>query len=167
DRPNLAFWVRPMEYSLQSFASLFSFILDSPTSPEDLPKGIFYFSSRRATRRACDLLRALLPPHLRKCVYAFTAVFSEEYKNKVMEWFRTGKVRWLFCTDAAGMGCDVPDIMWAIIYGAQDFCMAMQKGGQAGRKPDIKATMVWLVEEWAFEKPADAVAKMAKQKKRY
>ncbi|KLO04077.1 hypothetical protein SCHPADRAFT_809818, partial [Schizopora paradoxa] len=114
--------------------------------PENLPKAIFYFKSRRLARRAVDILRLLLPEHLRSSLYAYTAVYSDKYKEKVMKWFRTGQVRWLFCTDAAGMGCDIPDIEFSVVYGVDDLCSAMQKGGRAGRMPGMQARMIWLIE---------------------
>ncbi|TFY79144.1 hypothetical protein EWM64_g4867 [Hericium alpestre] len=48
------------------------------------------------------------------------------------------------------MGCDIPDIKIAVIYGIQDMCSMMQKGGRAGRRPDTSAVMIWLVEDWIF-----------------
>ena len=55
------------------------------------------------------------------------------------------------CTVAAGMGCDIPDIKVAVIYGVDSFVSFVQKGGRAGRDGEIEARMVWLVEDWMFE----------------
>ncbi|KAI1790168.1 P-loop containing nucleoside triphosphate hydrolase protein [Ganoderma leucocontextum] len=151
DRPNLALWVRPLEYSARSFAALFPFIPENPTTREDLPKSIFYFRTRRAARTACGLLQRLVPATLREMLWPYTAVSSEHYKATIMERFRMGEARWLFCTDAAGMGCDIPDIKDSVIYGVQDLCSAFQKGGRAARDPSVSGRMVWLVEDWAFE----------------
>ncbi|KAI1789290.1 hypothetical protein LXA43DRAFT_1096446 [Ganoderma leucocontextum] len=49
-----------------------------------------------------------------------------------MEKFRGGTVQWLCYTDAAGMGCDMPDILLSI------------------------EQMLWLVEEWAFKDSQEA-----------
>ncbi|KAI0827850.1 hypothetical protein BC628DRAFT_1296015, partial [Trametes gibbosa] len=76
----------------------------------------------------------------------YTAVFSEHYKETIMECFHLGSVRWLFCTDATGMGCDMPDMKMLVIYGVQDLCSAFQKGGRAAWHPDLMGCMVWLVE---------------------
>jgi hypothetical protein len=152
-----------MEYPLHSLFALFAFVPDSPKEPDHLPKSIFYFPSRKLARRACMLMRSLLPATLRQCAYAFTAVYSEEYKKTVMERFRTGKIRWLFCTDAAGMGTDVADIVFAIIYGVQAFADAMQKGGRAGRMAALAAVMIWLVQEWAFEPQVVSTASKTKK----
>lgn len=77
---------------------------------------------------------------------------------EVLEQFRNGSVHWLLCTDAMGMGCDVPDIIWVIIYGVKDLPSAFQKGGQAVRQPGLFGTMVWLVQDWAFDPSPWAVA---------
>ncbi len=151
DRTNLALWVRPMEYAKSSYASLFAFIPDSPGDIGPLPKTIFYFSTRREAREACSIIRNLLPKHLAASTAVFTAVYSDSYKEEKMAAFRSGEIRWLFCTDAAGMGCDVPDILQVVVYGAQDLCSAFQKGGRAARDPSLQGTMVWLVEGWAFD----------------
>ncbi|TFY56502.1 hypothetical protein EVJ58_g7603 [Rhodofomes roseus] len=147
-----------MEYPINSFASLFAFIPENIRTAEDLPKTIFYFPTRRQARRACSILRALLPRAHRKCLRIFTSVLSEEYKTAVLEQFRNGSVRWLLCTDAAGMGCDIPDIIWVIIYGVEDLPSAFQKGGRAVRQPGLFGTMVWLVQDWAFDPNPQAVA---------
>ena len=54
-------------------------------------------------------------------------------------------------TVAAGMGCDIPDIAVAVIYGVESFVSFVQKGGRAGRDGKVGAKMVWLVEDWVFE----------------
>nr|VWO95074.1 ATP-dependent RNA helicase mak5 (EC [Ganoderma boninense] len=151
DRPNLALWVRPMEYTKSSYAALFHLLPGSPEHSHDLPKSIFYFATRREAREACSILRRLLPPSFYSALAVFTAVYSDGYKERTMDKFRRGMVRWLFCTDAAGMGCDVPDILLSVIYGIQELCGAIQKGGRAVRDPSLQGTMLWLVEDWAFE----------------
>ena len=52
---------------------------------------------------------------------------------------------------AAGMGCDIPDIEVAVVYGVELFVSFVQKRGRAGRDGRIKAKMIWLVEDWMFE----------------
>jgi hypothetical protein len=49
------------------------------------------------------------------------------------------------------MGCDIPDIEVAVIYGVDSFVSFVQKGGRAGRNGKAGAKMVWLVEDWMFE----------------
>jgi len=152
DRPNLAQWVRPMEHPAGSLHDLLAFVPKLPQAPSDFPKTIFYFKTRQLARRACDLARSVIAPELRKYLYAFTAVNSEEYKEELIRRLREGlELRWLYATIAAGMGMDIPDIEVAVIFGVDAFDSAFQKGGRAGRDPNLKAKMIWIVEPWAFE----------------
>ncbi|KAF8995222.1 hypothetical protein BDQ17DRAFT_1186993, partial [Cyathus striatus] len=68
-----------------------------------------------------------------------------------MKHFLEGNVRILFATMAVGMGTDIPDIERVVIFGVDSFNSAYQKGGRAGHSVAIQATMLWLVEPWAFE----------------
>ena len=152
DRPNLAQWVRPMEYPASSLMDLLAFVPVSPQNPSDFEKTIFYLKTRQLTRRVCDLCRYVVAPKYRKCMYSFTAVNSEDFKDKVIDLLRDGsEVRWIFATIAAGMGTDIPDISKTVIFGVDPFNEAFQKGGRAGRSENMKATMIWLVEPWVFE----------------
>ena len=154
DRPNLAQWVRPMEYSASSLHDLLAFVPKSPQHPSDFPKSIFYLKTRQLTRRACELARSVVAPEFRKCFYAFTAVNSEEFKDEIMQRLRDGsELRFLYATIAVGMGMDIPDIETAVTFGVDDFNSYFQKGGRAGRDPNLKAKMIWIVEPWAFETP--------------
>ncbi|CAA7268909.1 unnamed protein product [Cyclocybe aegerita] len=77
DRPNLAQWVRPMEYS--------TFLPQAPQNLSDFDKIIFYFLTRQQALRACTLCRSLITsPELRKGLLPFTAMNSEAYKETVM-----------------------------------------------------------------------------------
>ena len=136
DQPNLMQVIHPMQYAAKTFAALFAFIPEDITpssSPEQLPKMIFYFKSWWQAREVCEILHALLPHSLRECLYAFTGTNSEGFRVEAMALFELGIIRWLFATDAAGMGCDIPDIVTSVVYGLQDLCSAFQKGGRAGR----------------------------------
>ena len=165
DRPNLAQWVRPMEYSATSLHDILAFIPTSPKSPSDFKKTIFYFKTRQLCRQAHDLCRAVVAPEFRKVMFAFTAVCSEEFKLEVINMLRDGKdVRWVFATIAAGMGTDIPDIEQSIIFGVAPLGETFQKGGRAGRAPTMNAIMIWIVEPWAFE-PRDNNASKPSTKK--
>ncbi|KAJ2911516.1 hypothetical protein MD484_g8898, partial [Candolleomyces efflorescens] len=150
NRPNIAQWVRPMEYPLSTLGDLLAFLPNHPRAPDDFVKTIFYFNTRRLARLACDLLRSLLPPHFRQLLLPFTAVNSEEYKEKVVDMMLKGDVRWSFATKALGMGLDISDIARVVVWGVDTFSDIMQEGGRAGRDTRIAAQMVWIVEPWAF-----------------
>ena len=166
DRPNLAQWVRPMEYSAASLHDILAFVPVSPNSPSDFPKTIFYFKTRKLCRQARDLCRAVIPSELRKVMFAFTAVCSEQFKLEVINKLRDGKdVRWVFATIAAGMGTDIPDIERSIIFGVDPLGETFQKGGRAGRAVTMNAIMIWIVEPWAFEPRESSASKPTGTKK--
>ena len=151
ERANLAQHVRPMESAAGSYFSLIPFIPDGAQEKEDIPKTIIFFHSVPETRDACIAIRALLPSHLHSIVQPFAAPDEETTKEQRLQGLKEGCVRVLCCTIAAGMGCDIPDIEVAVIYGIDSFVSFIQKGGRAGRDGKAGARMVWLVEDWMFD----------------
>jgi hypothetical protein len=151
ERPNLTQQVYPMKSAANTYCSLIQFIPEGAKSTSDIPKTIIFFHSVQATRDACFAIRALLPNNIHSCVQPFAALDEESTKAGRLKDLRDGSVRVLCCTVAAGMGCDIPDIEVAVIYGVDSFVSFIQKGGRAGRDGKIKARMVWLVEDWVFE----------------
>ncbi|KAL1697746.1 hypothetical protein EV121DRAFT_219114, partial [Schizophyllum commune] len=85
-------------------------------------------------------------------IRCFNAVLSTDYREQAMEWFREGKARILVCTDAAGMGCNIPDIEYVIQYKLPASSSALkQRKGRAGRALPA-AFGVLLVEQSAYSK---------------
>ncbi|KAF8327371.1 P-loop containing nucleoside triphosphate hydrolase protein, partial [Cantharellus anzutake] len=69
-----------------------------------------------------------------------------------MEQFRKGKVNVLFTTEAAGMGCDIPDVKIVVQFGApKTLAIWVQRAGHAGRSPLIQARAILLFEPSAFQ----------------
>ncbi|KAF8061437.1 P-loop containing nucleoside triphosphate hydrolase protein [Lyophyllum atratum] len=128
DHPNLAQWVRPMEYSMSSMVDLFPFIPINPRGPESFEKTILYFRTRKLARRALRLCRSLVSAEFRKLMYAFTATASEGFKDKVTDLFRVNDVRIIFATLALRMGLDIPDVTRVVIFGVDSMSDAYQKG---------------------------------------
>ena len=151
ERPNLAQYVRPMESAATSYFSLIPFIPAGAKTKDDIPKTIIFFRSIMETRDAVLAIKALLPPNLHSAVEPFAAPDEEETKEQRLQGLKEGHIRVLCCTIAAGMGCDIPDIEVAVIYGVDSFVSFVQKGGRAGRDGKVGAKMVWLVEDWMFE----------------
>lgn len=80
---------------------------------------------------------------------------SASAKTRLLDAFQRGDVKILFCTDAAGMGCNVPDIDVIIIAGDPTSISAVaQRWGRAGRDRERKATCLLLAPKWAFKKSA-------------
>ena len=68
-----------------------------------------------------------------------TIIHSKRYKTDTMG---------LFCTNAAGMGCSVPDIAASVVYRVQDFCDAMQKGGRTVPQPRNSRNDAMARQDW-------------------
>ena len=164
DRPNLVQNVCPMDSAATTYRSLIQFIPKSIETPTSIPKTIMFFHSVQATRDACFSIRALLPHHLRGCIQPFAAPDEESTKSQRLNDLRDGAIRVLCCTVAAGMGCDIPDIEVAVIYGADSSVSFVQKGGRAGRDGRTEAKMVWLVEDWMFEGNSGVGGKRAEER---
>ena len=143
-----------MESAANSYLSLIPFIPEGAQTKDDIPKTIIFLRSISETRDACFAIRALLPSHLHPCIQSFAAPDEESTKEQRLKGLTEGHIRVLCCTIAAGMGCDIPDIKVAVIYGLDSFVSFIQKGGRAGRDGKAGAKMGWLVEDWVFEEKA-------------
>jgi len=165
ERPNLIQLVYPMHSPSTTFHSLIQFIPAGAETADSIPKTIIIFHSVQATRDACLAIQALLPRHLHNCIQPFASPDEESTKSQRLKNLQDGAVRVLCCTIAAGMGCDIPDIEVAIIYGVDSFVSFVQKGGRAGRDGKIEAKMVWLVEDWMFEDDGGTGGKRAQERR--
>lgn len=164
DRPNLAQHVLPMGSAASSYLPLVPFIPEGAQTKDDIPKTIIFFRSISETRDACLAIRALLPSHLQSAIQPFAAPDEESTKEQRMKDLTDGCICVLCCTIAAGMGCDIPDIEVAVIYGVDSFVSFVQKGGRAGRNGKVGARMVWLVEDWLFEEEGKILGKRTEDK---
>ncbi|KIK78133.1 hypothetical protein PAXRUDRAFT_127068, partial [Paxillus rubicundulus Ve08.2h10] len=61
--------------------------------------------------------------------------------------FREGKIKILFTTEAAGMGCDMPHIKLVVPFLVpRSLSILMQHAGCAGQSPSVQACAVLLVQ---------------------
>ncbi|KAH9897008.1 hypothetical protein C8Q73DRAFT_780555 [Cubamyces lactineus] len=97
--------------------------------------------TRTTTARSCP--NGLIRP--------FNATLSQEYRSLAMAHFRQGTIRVLVCTDAAGMGCNIPDIdrvvQWKL---PTTFSSFIQRAGRAARGRGRTGTAILLVEKSAY-----------------
>ncbi|KJA16001.1 hypothetical protein HYPSUDRAFT_95538, partial [Hypholoma sublateritium FD-334 SS-4] len=101
---------------------------------DDIDKTILYFDSEAACRGAVQFLRKLLPQHLRPCAHAFSSDLSEAAKQQCWAQFQKGEIRILCATDAAGMGCNVPDVKYVVTFNVPKSTTTVgQRWGRAGR----------------------------------
>ncbi|TFK81404.1 P-loop containing nucleoside triphosphate hydrolase protein [Polyporus arcularius HHB13444] len=121
------------------------------TARTSIPKIIIYFDSENACREAVDTLRKCLPSHLRNAVYSFSSILS--VKAKTLSWsrFSRGELRIVCTTDAAGMGCNAPNIVYIVTIGApKSLSVVAQQWGRAGRDRKTQAVCLLLMPKWAF-----------------
>ncbi|KAJ7731866.1 P-loop containing nucleoside triphosphate hydrolase protein [Mycena metata] len=157
DRPNVSIIIRGIHYPLNTYADL-DFLVAGVKSRSDLKK-IFIYADNIATGvEIIDHLTSLLPPELRDAIQGYdtpirpyNAALSKEYRKRAMEKFREGTVRILVCTDAAGMGCNIPDIdivvQWKLPASVSIF---VQRAGRAARAHGRTGIAILLVEPSAY-----------------
>ncbi|KZV63276.1 P-loop containing nucleoside triphosphate hydrolase protein [Peniophora sp. CONT] len=151
DRTNVSLVVRSIFNSQSSYADLDFVVPDGVHDLDDIPKTWIYIDNIDDGNAIIDRLRSLLPAHLQECVRPYNAVLSSEYRDEAMRYFREGKIRIMICTDAAGMGCNIPDIdvvvQWKLPGKLSSF---VQRAGRAARGPGRIGLAVLLVEPSAF-----------------
>ncbi|KZP08016.1 P-loop containing nucleoside triphosphate hydrolase protein [Athelia psychrophila] len=154
DRPNVSIIVRAIHHPMNTYADLDFVVGEDPQVATDLDKGFIYSDDINEGIRIQDHLTEILPPHLQSAglIRPYNAAHSKEYLEKVMVLFRRGVVRILVCTDAAGMGCNIPDIdfvvQWKLPASTSTF---VQRAGRAARGRDRTGWAVLLVEPSAYK----------------
>jgi superfamily II DNA helicase RecQ len=103
DRPNVSIVVRAIHNPLHTYTDLDFLIPANVGQCEDLKKTWIYADNIEVGAEIIYHLRTLLPEHLNGVVRPYNAVHSVEYRLAAMDQFRSGKIRILVCTDAAGM----------------------------------------------------------------
>ncbi|KAL1707087.1 P-loop containing nucleoside triphosphate hydrolase protein [Schizophyllum commune] len=153
DRPNVSLVVRAMQHPMNTYADLDFVIPPSVKEVSDIKKTFVYADNIQVGIEIEDHLEDLLPDNLQSIgvIRPYNAAFSKEYRAEVMRLFREGTVRVLVCTDAAGMGCNIPDIdlvvQWKLTTSLSSF---VQRAGRAARGRDRVGLAVLLVEPSAF-----------------
>ncbi|THV08508.1 P-loop containing nucleoside triphosphate hydrolase protein [Dendrothele bispora CBS 962.96] len=153
DRGNVSLVVRPIHNPLNTFADLDFVVPQNVTKADEIPKTFIYYDDVMGGIDMEDHLIDSLPSSLRSAgiVRLYSAAFSTGYKEAVMTQFKAGEVRVLICTDAAGMGCNIPDIdvvvQWKLPSSLSAF---VQRAGRAARNPRRQGLAVLLVEKTAY-----------------
>ncbi|KAI0308564.1 P-loop containing nucleoside triphosphate hydrolase protein, partial [Amylostereum chailletii] len=111
-----------------------------------IPKCLFCFDEVPACGDVVETLRKCLPCHLRGAVQTFKSPTSEPGKALTWDEFRVGRCQILCATDAAGMGCNVPDVQYVVCFKVtQSLAVLAQRWGRAGRRRDVEGTCILLV----------------------
>ncbi|KAJ7280066.1 P-loop containing nucleoside triphosphate hydrolase protein [Mycena rebaudengoi] len=154
DRPNVSIIIRGIHYPLNTYADL-DFIVAGIKTRADIKKTFIYADNIATGVEIIDHLLRLLPPELRDAfdtpIRPYNAALSKEYRKKVMQMFKDGRVRILVCTDAAGMGCNIPDVdvvvQWKLPGSVSVF---VQRAGRAARAHGRTGIAILLVEPSAY-----------------
>ncbi|KAF8804137.1 P-loop containing nucleoside triphosphate hydrolase protein [Phlegmacium glaucopus] len=154
ERPNIAQVVRAMEHPMNTFRDLNFLVPENMTMRDDIKKGFVYIDDIKEGGMATDYLNTRICDDLRSegLVHPYNASMSKKYRKVVMDLFRTGIVRILICTDAARMGCNIPDIDVVVQWKTpRDLSSWVQRAGRAARGPGHQGLAVMIVEKSAFE----------------
>ncbi|KAI0054709.1 P-loop containing nucleoside triphosphate hydrolase protein [Artomyces pyxidatus] len=147
DRPNVSIVVRAIHNTMSSYTDLDFVIPTGVQTAEDIPKTWIYADNINTGSEIIDHLRTLIPNKLQGVIRPYNAVLGNDYRDAAMKAFRSGEVRVMICTDAAGMGCNIPDIevvvQWKLPEKLSSF---IQRAGRAARGPGMKGLAVLLVE---------------------
>ncbi|KAJ7082951.1 P-loop containing nucleoside triphosphate hydrolase protein, partial [Mycena belliarum] len=154
DRPNVCQIIRSMEHAANSYHDVDFLVRDDMEVPADVPKAFLYTDDIKDGGKLVDHLNARVNGTYRDwgLVRPYNAGMSREYRDTVMALFKAGIVRILVCTDAAGMGCDIPDIELVVQWKAPaNLSSWVQRAGRAARGPGTVGMAILLVEKSAFE----------------
>ncbi|KAJ7122721.1 hypothetical protein C8R46DRAFT_816768, partial [Mycena filopes] len=121
DRSNLFYITRTLQNAANPTLDALNLLppnLDETSDRSLIPKILAYHDSVAGAAQGKRTWRRALPAHLRDCVYEYSSQISEAAKQECFEGFRSGRYRILCATDAAGMGCNVPDIEYTLVFEA-------------------------------------------------
>lgn len=169
DRPNIYLSVEYVRSTLTSFLDLNYLIPKAHKceSPTDIPKTIIFVDNRRSVWSLTTYLLQLMEDEFgagefSDLVADYSTVLSQDHRNTVLDDFAAGYIRILVCTEAAGMGVDIPDIRRVIQWGVPNFInlsTLWQRMGRAGRSQDTQAVFtLWLQRSMSIKLAGDNLA---------
>ncbi|KAF6743050.1 P-loop containing nucleoside triphosphate hydrolase protein [Ephemerocybe angulata] len=153
DRSMVALAVRSIHGTIVSHTDFDFTVPNSATSPKDIPSTMLFSDSVMGSAPIIDHLEELLPENLKSTglIRPFSAGLTNEYREILLRDFKAGVVRILVCTDAAGMGCDIPNVEVVVQWKLPDkLSTFIQRAGRAARAEGTKGLAVLLVERSAY-----------------
>ena len=112
-------------------------------NPTDIPKTIVFVDNRKSVWSLTTHLLQLAEDEFGgvdefsdPVVADYSTILSQEHRDAVLQDFAAGYIRILVCTEAAGMGVDIPDVRRVIQWGVPNFInlsTLWQRMGRAGR----------------------------------
>ncbi|KAI0708349.1 P-loop containing nucleoside triphosphate hydrolase protein [Earliella scabrosa] len=157
DRPNISWEVHRMTAGKSDLESLKCLLPDGAEERTTLPRALVFFDDIMVSMRARRWLLERLPGHLKGRVKGYHSRQGSVGKELTWELFRRGQIDVLFTTEAAGMGCDIPDIELVVQFMAPSSLSTwFQRAGRAGRRADIRARAILLVQPTVFHEKGKA-----------
>lgn len=153
NRSNVSLVVRAMHRTQTTYGDLDFVIPRGVQTAADIPPTFIYADDTKFGTLIIDHLVELLPASLREdgLIRPFNATHSHSYRKNAMDHFRHGSIRILVCTDAAGMGCNLPNIELVVQWALPDkLSTFVQRAGRAARRPGLTGLAVLLVEPTAY-----------------
>jgi superfamily II DNA helicase RecQ len=171
ERSNLTFIMHELKDKknpiFEVLNTLLPAVIDGDTQPEDIEKALLYFDSESACSEAVKVLKKVLPPHLRGLVHSYSSTISARGKTAIWSKFKSGQLRIICATDAAGMGCNVPDIKNTIVFALpqcpKSISVVIQCWGRTARDRSISGTCQLLLPDWVFRPTLRVVTAVQKK----
>lgn len=121
----------------------------------DIPKTLIFHDAIDPGIHIADELAALLPTTIEgiprdQLVTAYYASIDKKQKKKMLSDFREGTTRIMICTDAFGLGVNIPDVERVIQWHVDEkftLSSAHQRIGRAARDPSVQGVAVIYVKQ--------------------
>ncbi|KAF8224355.1 hypothetical protein L208DRAFT_995585, partial [Tricholoma matsutake] len=116
------------------------------------PKFMVFVNRQKESEEIVGFQWDNLPPRLQDKVVWFHSRMSPQFQDDAIRRLRDGELWGIICTNAAGMGLDLPDIELVIQWQyVPSLCTLSQHLGHGGRKPGTEASGIYLVEPKYFD----------------
>jgi len=153
DRPNIRLSVKEFRSPMKSFRDL-QFLGDKVRT-------MVYFNTREQAEAAGHRLRGWFGNDFAQVYHAFK---TDDLKKKRMDDFRAGKFPVLLATEAAGMGCDLPNVVRVVQFDyPADLNSLVQRIGRAARDPSAQGFGIFLFPAYRSAKDPDLQKLIAEQ----
>lgn len=126
DRPNVRYEICQHSHPSASFQDILDLLPATPESIEVFKKVIIYVPTRQDCISLMDRLVAT-HPKFADAFHPYHGDSSETDRRLVLENLRSGKLRWVICTSAFGLGVDIPDILMVVSFGYKTLTSALQE----------------------------------------
>ncbi|KAJ3572855.1 hypothetical protein NP233_g2794 [Leucocoprinus birnbaumii] len=162
NRLNVSVVVRPIHNPMNTYSDLAFVIPRDLENLRDIKKTFIYVDSIDDGLAIRQYLRKCLPKELQMLgvIHPYSAAYSATHRTRVMRLFKAGIVHVLVCTDAAEMGCNIPDIdlviQWKLPASVSAF---VQRAGRAARSPEFSGTAILLAERTVYKSSLEEVGK--------